>query len=363
MDRQLIQFALAIPTYNRPHLLKLLLQDIFNQSLIPSFIIIIDGNPKTNDVQSLLRSQKNRNSTKILYIPSNHPNLAYQRYLGWKCVEKFTINYLLYLDDDLRLHQADTIENLIKNLEADNCVAGVTCQIRFGKMESTNEDYNRLHSDKFIPYGRLVRWLGYSHNLQPGGITPIGNRIPPTLSDEISTQEVQWLRGGVMLYRMSFIDLSCFSEDLFALDHIHCGKGEDTFLSRQLMTKGKLLLDSSIIVDHPNLDLPKTYPVDAFHFGYASAYSRRFLNDHYRMTSHATPADRIALIWAYAGNNLLNFYSMVKKPAGYRKSYAWGYFKGSLRGLLQKPTAKNLTPGINWWKDAEQALAQVIEIK
>jgi endonuclease/exonuclease/phosphatase (EEP) superfamily protein YafD len=37
-------------------------------------------------------------------------------------------------------------------------------------------------------------------------------------------------------------------------------------------------------------------------------------------------------------------------------AYALGYTQGAIRGLLQKPTAKNLSPQIDWWADADDAL-------
>ena len=39
--------------------------------------------------------------------------------------------------------------------------------------------------------------------------------------------------------------------------------------------------------------------------------------------------------------------------------FALGYFVGSVKGLFHKPTAKNLTPKIDWWKDAQEALAKM----
>jgi len=159
-----------------------------------------------------------------------------------------------------------------------------------------------------------------------------------------------------MAYRMSALRQDCFSEDLFALYHIRCGKGEDTFLSRQVLKYGKLVYVKNASFEHPNADTPKTYPVTAFRLGFSSAYSRRFLNDHYRITELPRFLDRMALIKSYLGNNLINFVRAMTHPRRHRWAYAWGYLRGSLRGLLQKPTAHNLTPQINWWQDAEEAL-------
>ena len=165
-----------------------------------------------------------------------------------------------------------------------------------------------------------------------------------------------------MAYRLSALQQDCFSADLFSLNHIRCGKGEDTFLSRRVMRNGKLAYVTNAIFEHPNSDLPKTYPISSMRFGYARAYSRRFLNDHYRMDGRPRFADRLALINSYLGNNLINISQALIHPQRYRFAYAWGYFCGSVRGLLQKPTARNLCPDIDWWKDAEEAVTQCVAL-
>ena len=43
-------------------------------------------------------------------------------------------------------------------------------------------------------------------------------------------------------------------------------------------------------------------------------------------------------------------------------SYTWGHSRGALRGLLQKPTARNLTPQINWRRDADAALKNLVVV-
>lgn len=160
-----------------------------------------------------------------------------------------------------------------------------------------------------------------------------------------------------MAYRVTALDQRCFSADLFALTHVQCGLGEDTFLSRQVGTKGRLLMAFNTQVEHPDDDTPKAYPYRARKLAYATAYSRRFLNDHYRDPHPPTLSDRLALLKNYVGVSFFAWLRAITSFKVYRFAYAWGYTQGAIRGLLQKPTAKNLTPQIDWWQDAEEALA------
>ena len=72
--------SICICTYKRPELLSLLIDDIFGQSIIPDQLIIVDGDPSSGRVISILAT--NPCLTEIYYLPSNHGNLPYQRYLG-----------------------------------------------------------------------------------------------------------------------------------------------------------------------------------------------------------------------------------------------------------------------------------------
>ena len=164
-----------------------------------------------------------------------------------------------------------------------------------------------------------------------------------------------WLRGGVMAYRKAAMSEESFLDDLFALDHIRCGLGEDTILSRRIGSKGELIMVLDAEFHHPHDDQPRTYPIDAFRLGYARAYSRRLLNDQYRVFGKPSWHDRLNLLTSYLGNILILFWSVLEQHQRYRMNYALGYTKGAIRGILVKPSAKNLTPNIHWREDARNA--------
>lgn len=354
-------FSICICTYKRPELLRLLIADIAAQSLLPDQLIIVDGDPASGEVKALL---ENSNIFKaIVYLPSNHPNLAYQRYLGWRIAQENQADYLLYIDDDLRIHKTVALSRLREPMQQDRMVVGVSADTSKGPTGALEDQpvlINSHHQARNIR--KFIDLFGSGRSIPPGGLTPSGHRkFPMVLSNGFT--EVQWLQGRVMFYRMSAVSKDCFSDDLFALDHIRCDLGEDTFLSRRIGVGKRLLLGFGLGFDHPNADLPKCYPVEARKFAYARAYSRRFLNDHYRVNQPPQFRDRIALVKSYLGNTLLGWWQAFSDRQEYQIAYARGYTQGALRGIFQKPTARNLTPEIDWWGDAEKALAQTVIIR
>jgi hypothetical protein len=99
------------------------------------------------------------------------------------------------------------------------------------------------------------------------------------------------------------------------------------------------------------------YRRDAFGRGYAAAYSRRLLNDHFRGFDPPRWSDRLALIKSYAVNASLSWVRGLRLADGNASAFAAGYTIGALRGTLQAPASRRLTPAIDWRADAESALA------
>ncbi len=343
-------FSICIPTYKRPHLLRLLVEDILKQSLVPDHIIVVDGDPKSGDVRRELSHFSA--DVPLIYVPSNHGNLPYQRYLGWRAAEKNKADIIIYFDDDQRIVQSDVIKWLAGPFSDDSKVVGVGCYSRVSRDEPRSEQTHPL-----------VRWFGSrkSLDLRPGYLTPTGHRVALIDGGE-EYVATTWLQGRVMAYRMASISESTFSDDLFATYEHRIGRAEDTFLSRQVGVNGNMLFTYRAIVDHPNADTPKAYSTNQKRFAYAATYSRRFLNDHYRIPEPPTLTDRWALVKSYAGTTLLAWMRTVTKPSKVHFALARGTTLGAIHGLTRPPTAKRLTPDIDWRADAEAALknAQVI---
>jgi glycosyltransferase involved in cell wall biosynthesis len=357
-----VGYTLCICTYKRPQLLKKLLQDVARQTQWPDAVIIVDGDPASQEVATLPATMDLPATWRLLYLPSNHANLSYQRYLGYKAAKNLNTKILLYLDDDLRISQTDAIEKVLSPFFwGKGKISGVTATFQMGG-HSQHPEVATLWDLQHYNHGRLhllVRLFGNAQKIPPGGLSPSGYRRLP-LDQGQDYAQVDWLRGGVMAYSMQALSEECFSEDLFAMTHVRCGKGEDTLLSRRVGSTGQLLLAFCAQFEHPDDDLPKAYPHQAYKFGYGLAYSRRLLNDHYRVFDPPRVADRFALVKSYLGTACLNWWRAVTRPKRHRFAYAWGYTLGAFRGMIQKPTAKNLTPHINWQADADAGLKNLI---
>lgn len=351
MKNNTLDYCFCIPTYNRNRSLMNLLRKLENQTVRPDILVIADGEPASGTVLCYLESYLNKVTyqTKIVYIPANHANLPYQRYLGWKVAMRFSSKYLVYLDDDLRPAKPETIHNLLRPLQVETGIIGVTANIVYSTGRNVKED------------NRFVRFFGDSREYGPGNITPAGNRISVEF-DGTNYVPVDFLSGGAMAFLTMAITENVFSRDLFAMYEKKIGKGEDTILSLRLHGSQPYLYAFNSVFFHPN-NKAVAYPTDSFKNGFAIAYSRRLINDNYRGLNPPYLRDRLALIKSYLGNNLINFVKALTHPKRYRFAYALGYFMGSLRGLIQKPSASNLTPDIDWEADAEKAISQAVVIR
>ena len=356
--------AICIPTYRRANLLKLLLEDLASQSCRPEIFIIIDGDPQSNEVRQSLDELATGTDPltptlpKVRYVASSHANLPYQRYLGWRVAQEENAEILLYLDDDLRVNQADALAELMTPL-AYNEAGVVGCTARIVYPEEREGQYGKALADRAAHAktrpSLLVRWFGSSRKVIPGSLSPSGHRCPPEIGSSKQTR-VQWLRGGVMACRMDALNEDCFSRDLFALAEVGYGHGEDTLLSLRLGAKGELAFVHSASFLHPCADAPKAYATHARKMGFGVAYSRRLLNDNYRWPEGPKLRDRIALLKSYLGTALLQWIRTLKAPKAHRLAYAWGYTVGAVKGILVPPRASRLTPGIDWGADAERNL-------
>lgn len=344
--------AVVVPTYKRPHLLKLLIEDITTQETLPSQLTVIDGAPHEDHVMNMLQSLAL--PFAVCYVPSNHGNLPYQRYLGWLASNQH--DQIIYLDDDLRLPDQRFLDEISQTFAQYPDVVGVTARTIFP--EGTSE-IEKLRSGSSI-LKLFVKLLGNNRHLKPGGITPTGHRLLPP--NEHDHEAVDWLQGRVMAFRTSALEESDFRDDLFAMYELRQGKAEDTILSRFVMRKGPLMYTNTTYADHPNADAPQAFPNKARPGAFAIAYSRRYINDTFRVPEQPRFSDRMALLKGYLGNSATSWLRAIIKPTAVNFAYALGYTQGAVKGLLSSPSAQDLTPDIQWRADARQALANKIDL-
>jgi glycosyltransferase involved in cell wall biosynthesis len=356
MPETLIHLAVCIPTYRRPQLLRQLLHDLGRQTVSIDRLIIVDGDPASGEVPRTVAAALYR-ARELCYVPSNHANLPYQRFLGWKAAAG--AKSLLYLDDDLRLLHPGCVERLIRPLRAGRGrVVGTTAEFEgLSAKPNADESASRRVPAAVALVMKLARRFGCSRRIVPGELSPAGHRRPPADRNK-PYAVVGCLRGGAMAYRMSAITLECFCDALFAMSEHGWGLAEDTLLSRRIGSRGVLLTAFRAGFLHPEGDRTVAYRRTAFGRGYATAYSRRLLNDHYRGFKPPHGADRLALAQSYSANALLAWLHALSRADARAGAFASGYTLGAVRGLLQGPTSGRLCPRIDWRADAEIALSQ-----
>jgi GT2 family glycosyltransferase len=350
--------AICIATHRRPRQLEKLIRDLALQTILPDTLAVVDGDPASGEIRELLRSTELFPRTEIVYIPSNHASLPYQRYLGWRLCS--LSRYLLYLDDDLRIPQCDFVDRITRPLRwNEGWVSGVTCLISFG-------DPGRLGPGNFQttvldltasgpkPWRKLMN-LG---RIPAGHVSPSGHRRMPARCADYAP--VEWLSGCAMAFRTGAISSICFPESGFALFKARLGTGEDLVLARHVREKGPLLFAYCAEVEHP-YDTPTNFgPQDFFRLGLTYAFGERYVNDNHRGSGGPSPADRMALARSLLGTTTLNWFRFLRKPAGRRLHYAWGFTLGTFRALAAFPTPAALFPQVDWKRDAESALRNCI---
>ena len=355
--------GICICTYKRADLLVRLVDQIHQQDVKPIVLIIVDGYPASNEVREKVNTKNYPGIRKIIYVPSNHANLPYQRFLGWLVAIKEDIGCLIYFDDDICLTSTNSIQTLIEPMEKDLHIVGVTAVVSNGDVSgyNTNEAWVDQRKQSGSPHW-FIRFFGSSRKVIPGGVSVVGTRNLPDFQGK-PYEEVKWMSGRVMAIRLEKVDKSFFSQDLFAMYELRIGKAEDTFFSRRISTRGKILISFESYIRHPEDDEPQAYPTRSCQYGYAIAYSRKLLNDDCVPFHTPSLANRVPLILNYIGNIFINWLAAVRYPKGYRFSYAWGYMKGAISGITRVPSTKNLTPNIRWMEDAENAVQQHINLK
>lgn len=353
--------CVCIPTYRRPQLLTRLILDLMQQKDQVNTLVVVDGDPVSGEVPTALTAMTYPEGWAVKYLPSNRGNLSYQRYLGWKAAKHAETQAILYLDDDLRILQSDAIAKVLAPFGwQGRKIGGVTASISQGDISKFVG--TEALSDRTAKASKLASWFGSARNLPPGGISPLGTRRLPD-NPEQDYAKVDFMFGRVMAYDLNILTQECFSDDMFALDHIRCGLGEDTFLARRVAAKSELIMAQCAHFEHPDDDVPQSYPYQARKFAYATAYSRRLLNNYYRGFAPPRLSDRFELIKNYIGHTFVVWIRALLSRRRYKLAYAYGYMLGAARGMLQDPTAKNLTPNIDWWAEADVAMSNLRVIK
>jgi len=332
------RLTVAIPTFRRPQLLAGLLADLARQSRLPDRLIVVDGEGRSPEVMAAVEASPWRSLAKTSIIHSTRANLPFQRIAASAAAGSEGV--ILYLDDDLRILCPESVHEVVSPLEdSPTDIVAATAEI-----EGIASSPGRSAASR--------RW-GAARLSLPGELTPTGVRLEPSGG---TAPAVRWLRGGVMAIRADALSGVRAPDALLALAQRGWGLGEDLILARMLCRHGRIVLARRARFEHPPEANSVAYRRDDLGFGFASAYSRRLVNDYYRGGAQLTPADRMALLRTYAGAGLWHGFQAARGRTSSR--FAVGYAAGAFAGILRPPTARRLTPDIDWPAELRLSAAQ-----
>jgi len=225
-----VKFSVVIPTRNRDASLRNLLNKIFNQTLSPLEIIIVDSSEtKQSSYESLNKS--------IRYFYTTDKSAAKQRNLGISCLSKDT-QVLFFLDDDTNPNST-YFEDILTTLLSLKAV-GVS------GLAINPEKNKRIKPVGLIGFLKKISFLDSSID---GKLLMSGIGVPVRVRNA-GVVEVEWLIG------CSCWDLQKIKNLRFEEDFIGYSLGEDVIFSVQAKKLGKLFVNSDIALNH--LEMPQT---------------------------------------------------------------------------------------------------------
>lgn len=215
-----IDIAVIIPTLNRRDSVSDLLNNLTNQTLLPSLVIIIDASEKSISAK--------RNALNIVVISSDIKSAAIQRNMGMEYLlsKKYSPDALAFLDDDVSIGH-DYLECMYKTLTSSECFAGVS-----GLAISEDEKQKKRNFIRDL--------IGISG--QPGAITKAAINIP--VRNVSGIHKADWLIG-CSVWRYSKV-----KNLRFQMDFKGASIFEDVLFSVEAGRFGKLMVDTSIILEH-----------------------------------------------------------------------------------------------------------------
>ena len=209
-----MQSSLIICTYKRPEAILKLLNSVYNQTVIPGEILIIDASPDDQTRQAV--SAKAFPALQYFKVGEEHRGLTRQRNYGTSKVAPDS-EVICFLDDDIVLTEK-YFENLLETYKKKPDAVGVGGYI----LDEVNWKKDETPNFKEYQIDGFKRKLG-SRNLLRKRLGLLSDQPPgfmPTFSNGFSTgflppsgkiYPVEFFMGGVASYRSELFEKIQFS--------------------------------------------------------------------------------------------------------------------------------------------------------
>lgn len=219
--------AVVLPTCNRPKHVQSVLDNLNDQTLKPSVVIVIDSSD-SDEIENQVKRWSH-----VKYIQSKLKSAAYQRNLGMReILERHSdCDYISFVDDDIRIMNT-YLEKLSNQLTKNDSIIGISgvadSDNRFGK--------SRNDSD-------AVKHMSRIHSKE-GKIDSFVINRPVLISDELT--ECSWLIGCSM-WRLKTLKEE---NHWFEADFTRQSLFEDAIFSHRVSHNSKLVVDPEIRFQH-----------------------------------------------------------------------------------------------------------------
>ncbi len=212
-----IPVSAVIATANRASVFNKTLSSLFNQSVVPEQIIVVDAS-KTDETYLLCQ----QNYPTIEWIKAKIKGAATQRNEGIDFVQT---EFVFFMDDDI-IFEADCIKNLWNSINYTNDAGGVNAMVTNQQYQTpgrvTQFMYQLMHGKKLDSYAGMC-------------IGPAWNLLPEDKDHLPAIQPVEWLNTTCTMYRKVALPSPAFSSHFTDYSLM-----EDVCLSLEVAKKWKL---------------------------------------------------------------------------------------------------------------------------
>ena len=273
-----MKLSIIICTKNRLGDLIMCINSLRQQTIVPYEIIIVDVSTD-NLIEKFISESLFFN---FVYLRQKYGYLTHARNIG---IRKATGDIILFLDDDVILHQ-DYLENIIETFKNDK-------KKRIGGVQGV------ITNRKELPlFFRLIDYLFLLDSPIKGVILVSGyHAFPNTNIDKIFP--TSWLSGTNMAFRKEIFNNFCFNESL-SCSYDSTGYrfvGEDKEFSYRVGQKYLLVINPYAKIMHINRLKTTKKPILLYNYG-AFLYSRKFWFDNY---SKPTFINKFLFWWSQLG--------------------------------------------------------------
>jgi len=272
-----IYLGFIVPTLNRPNELNRLLRSLYNQSVLPQAIIIVDGT-----AQSIAAGILHDDRVPIIYAHDIPPGLAKQRNTGIALIPS-ALTHVGFLDDDLVL-APDACAEIVKLIEEEGPGLG-------GVSFNITEEGNRR--------ARLPMWLLGQWPLKTGTVAKNGS-VEGNYNLSHS-KYWQWLCGGATVWHTEVLRT-------YSFDEWYKGYSlwEDVDFSYRVSKKWRLAVAVNARVQH--LHIPPSRQDQFARLGDVEIIDRLYF-----VRKHADSMWLLGAYWAVLGTILRNLFVLVRR--------------------------------------------------